>query len=210
MRLDGFFTIEGPNGSGKTTLVQKLVNRLTNEYEEDQIVATRSFHLDGTLEEVRESNALEDQLAIAAFDRAVHTRNVIAPAIMEGRLVVSDRYIDSTIVYQLLLRGHPVEPYLHLVAPEGIAIPEATLVLMNPPELCAERIAQRGGKPDLSFLRREYEAYEQLIELFPRRVFPIYSTDDAYWFIRRAFADKNLRRRSCRKKETISSGSERS
>lgn len=96
----GFFlTVEGLDGSGKTTVVEAL-----SEAFNDVVVTQEPSDL-WTGEIVRDSLSSEDDPSLTTFhqfmsDRVNHIEKTIVPALEEGRLVISDRYGDSTRAYQ--------------------------------------------------------------------------------------------------------------
>jgi len=83
-------------------------------------------------------------------DRAEHVAKVIRPSLERGEIVLCDRYIDSTIAYQALGLGLPLEKLAELnrIATGGL-LPDLTLLLDVPPEIGLERVKQR------RFLRKE-------------------------------------------------------
>ncbi len=105
-----FITFEGIDRSGKTTQAERLVERLGAEGL--AVVFTLEPGGTGLGRKVRslvlarrsEVDPAAEMLLFAA-DRAQHVNTVIRPALLEGKVVVSDRYVDSTVVYQGYGRG---------------------------------------------------------------------------------------------------------
>ena len=105
-----FITFEGIDRSGKTTQAERLVERLRAEGR--AVVLTLEPGGTGLGRRVRslvlarrsEVDPAAEMLLFAA-DRAQHVNTVIRPALMQGKVVVSDRYVDSTVVYQGYGRG---------------------------------------------------------------------------------------------------------
>jgi dTMP kinase len=139
----GFFiTLEGGEGSGKSTLLNHLAERLTQQGY--QVVTTREPGGTQLGETIREwllnkkshaslSNEAELLLFLAA--RAQHIVEVIQPAIQAGKIVICDRFNDSTIAYQGAARGlnfKKTEQLCQLVC--GEVIPQLTLFLDVDPE----------------------------------------------------------------------------
>jgi len=112
-----------------------------------------------------------------AAARAQLVRDVIRPALGSGRIVLSDRYIDSSLVYQGIARGLGVERILDLnLGATGGLMPDLTLVLHLDVAGSRERLAARGeggdrieGEP-LDFHRQVEEGYRQLEEMYPARL----------------------------------------
>jgi dTMP kinase len=92
-----FVTFDGPNGSGKSTLLNAVGQNLQNLgfdiYQTKE--PTSRFHVNN--EEKFNSNNLFDLLL---EDRLIHLRDDISPALSDGKVVLCDRYIASSLVYQ--------------------------------------------------------------------------------------------------------------
>ena len=106
-----FLTIEGTDGAGKTTQI-----KLLEEYLKDKgynVICTREPGGTPISEKIREiiidKNNSEmtgvTEALLYAASRAQHTSQVILPALNDGCIVISDRYLDSSIVYQGFARG---------------------------------------------------------------------------------------------------------
>ncbi len=149
MKRGKFITFEGGEGAGKSTQAKRLAERL----EGAGIPALVTREPGGTpLGEDIRGLILKDrpqdpvtELLLFAAARAEHVTAVIRPALDEGTWVISDRFIDSTRVYQGKL--YMVEPELiRLIEKYTVAadFPDLTLILDLPPEAGLERAASRG------------------------------------------------------------------
>ncbi len=106
-----FITLEGPEGTGKSTQARLLARRLRREGYET--VLTREPGGTPIGRRIREvilapghrAMCPETELALYFSDRAQHLREVVWPALEEGKIVVSDRFTDSTLAYQGYGRG---------------------------------------------------------------------------------------------------------
>lgn len=141
-------TLEGPEKSGKTTQIQKLERYLKKEG--FPVVAT--FEPGGTLEgdmirRVLFSPEIDDyrwtptaELFMFEAARAMNWANLIKPALVAGKVVASDRFSDSTTVYQGAKGGLPWEiiEELNLLATEG-NVPDLTLYFDIEPEMALQR-----------------------------------------------------------------------
>ena len=104
-----FIVFEGIDGSGKSTHMKKLANELRNigyyvietaEPSKDEIgsfIRRYAKRNDGRL-------PVEVEALLFAADRRMHLKNVIEPALRNGHIVISDRYLHSTLAYQGALR----------------------------------------------------------------------------------------------------------
>lgn len=108
-RPSGFFiTFEGPDGSGKTTQSQLLLGRLleanydavwTREPGGTRLGEILRGHMLNSDAEFGEFSPRVDALLLSAA-RAHHVRELIEPALRDGKIVLCDRFVDSTIAYQ--------------------------------------------------------------------------------------------------------------
>ena len=131
-----FIVFEGGDGSGKSTQLARLVESLRADGH--HVVATREPGGTAIAEQIRHvildpANAdLCDraEALLYAASRAEHVHHVVRPALERGEIVVSDRYMDSSIVYQGLGRGLGADEVrdLNLWATEGLR-PDLTIVL---------------------------------------------------------------------------------
>ena len=181
-----FVTIEGGDGSGKTRHI-----RLLGEYLGSRGVAPLITREPGDTPMGKELRRLlveggpdslsdETELFLILADRAQHVREVVNPAFEEGRLVLSDRYADSTLAYQGYGRGMDLDLLrrLNLVATGG-TMPELTIILDCPVDVALARAAERqdGGAAretrfeaeGITFQRRVREGFLELAEAEPSR-----------------------------------------
>lgn len=103
-------TLEGPEGAGKSTQAQALLCWL--QYQGYDPLLTREpggtdlgNRIRDILLETGSDIAAKAEILLYGADRAQHVEKVIAPALNEGRIVLCDRYIDSTTAYQGYARG---------------------------------------------------------------------------------------------------------
>ncbi len=99
-----FIVIEGLDGSGKTTQAKLLVERLQKSHNavyttEPSFGKIGSFIRDRCLYEEKRLDSAVEALLFAA-DRVEHVQNEVVPALTEGKLVISDRYVYSSLAYQ--------------------------------------------------------------------------------------------------------------
>lgn len=148
-----FITFEGPDGSGKTTQLQRVADALRQEGYEvlesrepgGTMLAekVRDIVLDGSLPLLNKTEVL---LYLAA--RSEHVSRVLQPALEAGKIVLCDRFSDSTLVYQGLVKGLDADGLgmlriLNDYASDGLT-PDLTLVMDGRPEILAARRSLRG------------------------------------------------------------------
>lgn len=180
---EGFFiTLEGTDGAGKSTQMKYL-----KEFFEDKgysVLLTREPGGTAISEKIRElilDNAHEEmgdktEALLYAAARAQHVEQVIIPALKEGKVVLCDRFVDSSIVYQGEARSIGKESIeaINRFATAGLT-PNLTLWFDLPPEEGLRRVASQGEadrleKEALQFHQRVYEGYRSLKDQYPHRI----------------------------------------
>ena len=150
MKKSLFITFEGPDGSGKTTQIARVAKWL--EKLNYNIVCTREPGGTKSAEKIRQivldpclpiKAEAETLLYLAA--RAEHVEKVIAPALLAGKIVLCDRFSDSTFVYQGITRGMDLKVLrlMDAFATKGLK-PDVTFILDGLPELLVARRQKRG------------------------------------------------------------------
>lgn len=178
-----FISMEGPDGSGKSTQI-KLLCQYLKELGYD-VVLTREPG--GTLigEKIRgiildtEHNEMADraEALLYAASRAQHVDQVIKPALEAGQLVVCDRFIDSSIVYQGY--GRALGDFVRVINEYAVdgCMPDKTLLLLLNPQAGKDRIARKEQDRlellDISFHEKVYQGYLALMKLYPDRIVAI-------------------------------------
>jgi dTMP kinase len=143
-----FVTFEGPEGAGKSTVIAQIARRLREEGKDP--VSTREPGAGPFGAKIREILLHGDdmtpraELFLFLADRAQHVATVIRPALLANRLVLCDRYIDSTIVYQAVSRGLDVEfvKAANAFATECL-VPDRTFLLDLEPEIGLARVPDK-------------------------------------------------------------------
>lgn len=156
--------IEGIDGSGKTTQVELLAkfcseNRLAHVVSKEPTKGKYGMQIRESATHGRMS--VEEELEILRKDRAEHVENIIAPALVEGKIVILDRYYFSTAAYQ---GRHGADAELILAANERFAPqPDLLIVLDVPAQIGIGRVRSRGDQPNKF---EKVAALEQAREIF--------------------------------------------
>ena len=172
-----FVTFEGLDGSGKSTQAALAAASLAEGGRE--VVATREPGGTPLGERVRE--LLLDgpemtpwaEASLFAAARAELAERVIRPALARGAIVVSDRYLDSSLAYQGVARGLGIERVLDLNAAVSDLLPDRTFVLLVDEATAAARL---GRKPDrieregADFRAAVDAGFRAVAERFPERI----------------------------------------
>ena len=176
-----FITMEGPDGSGKTTQIALLAKVLAKAGLE--VVQTREPG--GTpladriralvLDPAHDKMTARAEALLYMAARTQHTAELIRPAMERGAVVISDRYADSTLVYQGVARGLPMDSliWLNRFATEDLT-PDLTLLLDGDTDCLAQRVTSRGNKDrldneDAEFHRKVREGFLLLAAQNPER-----------------------------------------
>lgn len=196
-----FITIEGTEGSGKTTVAKELAKLLKENGHE--VVHTREPGGTPISESIR--NVILDRSHTAmdgrteallyAASRRQHLVEKIWPALKEGKVVLCDRFLDSSLAYQGYARGLGYDEVLNinLFATEN-TYPDLTLFFVIKPEDGLQRIAKNKNREvnrldleKLPFHQKVYDAFMELTKKFPERFVIIDASktlpeviDDAY------------------------------
>ncbi len=178
-------SFEGSEGSGKSTQITRLADQLQRSGRE--VVATREPGGTEIGEQIRniivhnskgDEMCPETELLLFTAARAQVVREVIAPALLRGAVVLSDRYLDSSTVYQGIARNLAPGPVSEINRfAVGDVMPDLTIVIDVPTEVSLARIRQRAsGLPDrmerenISFYTKVREGYLLLALQWPARV----------------------------------------
>ncbi len=177
-----FITLEGPDGSGKTSQVAPLVEFLQNEGL--QLLALREPGGTEISEQVRQvimtmkNTGMNPRTEILLFlaARAQLVAEVIRPALAEGKVILCDRYADSTLAYQGYGHGVDLEILRSMLDfATGRLYPDLTLLLDIETEAGLRRKRRAGGEwnrldaYDIDFHRRVRQGYFELAANEPER-----------------------------------------
>jgi dTMP kinase len=177
---EGYFVVfEGGEGAGKTTQMTALVEWL--EARGDDVVTTRepggteigSRIRDLVLDPESVSMDARTEALLYAADRAQHVAEVIKPALTAGKIVVSDRFVDSSLAYQGLARGLGLEEIYNISEwATGGLMPDLVFFLKIDPETAFERLSgerDRIEKETGEFHESVTAAYMQIAKRYPTR-----------------------------------------
>jgi dTMP kinase len=178
-----FITFEGPDGSGKSTQINLLSEYLVEKGKDALITREPGGTRIG--DKIREllldpSNSEMDdrtEMFLYAASRAQHVSEVIKPALEAGTMVISDRFVDSSYVYQGGARGlGEAVTEINKYAIDGCE-PDVTFLLILDPEISQQRMENRSQDrieaEGISYQSKVTEAYRALAEKYPKRMFII-------------------------------------
>lgn len=178
-----FITFEGNDGSGKSSAIQAVYDELIKE--NYNVILTREPGGSKIAEKIRTIILDTDNLGmdsktealLYAASRREHLMKKIIPALNEGKIILSDRYLDSSLVYQGIARGIGVNEIYNL---NKFAIddylPDLTIMLAVRPEIGMERIKNNRHEFDrlelekIEFHHKVYNGYKEVAKLYPNRI----------------------------------------
>jgi dTMP kinase len=177
-------SFEGSEGSGKSTQLAHLAEHLQKV--EREVVSVREPGGTEIGEQIRnlivhnsrgDEMCAEAELLLFAAARAQLVREIIAPALMRGAIVLSDRFLDSSTVYQGIGRNLAMDPVqqINLFA-VGNVMPHLTVVIDVPTEVGLARIRQRPSdvpnrmeRENINFYEKVRQGYLMLAQGMPER-----------------------------------------
>ncbi|MEK5230231.1 dTMP kinase [Lysinibacillus sp. FSL K6-0232] len=184
MNSNLFITFEGPEGAGKTTIIEKITERLAQA--NIDVLATREPGGIEIAEKIRTiilnpaHTAMDErtEALLYAAARSQHYFEKVRPALDAGKLVICDRFIDSSLAYQGYARGIGINEVLAINEfAIGKKLPDVTILFDLAPEVGLARIHATGSREvnrldveSLAFHQKVREGYLQLVEQYPERI----------------------------------------
>ena len=182
-----FITFEGPDGSGKSSVINQVYRYLLKKYP-NKVARTREPG--GTNNPIAEDirniilNKLDYKIIpvteamLFAASRAQHIHDYIMPHLNNNEIVLCDRFVHSSLIYQGVARGLGQEyvKQLNEYALEGLW-PDLTFVLMVRPSVGLKRITKnnqrefnRLDREELSLHQKVYRGYKDMVKKYPKGI----------------------------------------
>ena len=175
-----FISFEGGEGSGKSSVINVVRDRLLADGY--KVIITREPGGVKVSEQIRDvilavdnQMSKETEALLYAASRTEHLYSKVIPHVNDGYIVLSDRYIDSSLAYQGYARGIGIEKVLEINMFAKEYLPKVTYFFDVRPEVGLARIQGR-DKIDrldletLDFHQKVYEGYQEVCNLYPERV----------------------------------------
>ena len=188
MRKGIFISIEGPDGSGKSTQIENIKQFFSDKNMET--IYTREPGGTAIGERIREilldrqctEMDFMTEAMLYAASRAQHVAQVIKPALAEGKVIVCDRFVDSSIAYQGY--GRQLGDAVRVINEYAVAgcMPDVTFLLKVDPNVGKGRVRSRaavGQAEDrldaekTAFHEAVFQGYLELEQKYPDRIFGI-------------------------------------
>lgn len=178
-----FISFEGVDGAGKTTQIKKFAKYLEDKgVDFIQVREPGGTNFSELIREILLDPEVEmsnrSELLLFESARADLVDKVIKPALDKGKVVISDRFYDSTTVYQSYGRGIDLKSTLKL---HGFAVngvhPDKTIFLNLDFEVSQERVNRKNKdrmeSAGIEFHKKVYEGFQSIKDIFPERIIEI-------------------------------------
>ena len=169
-----FVVVEGPNGVGKSTAIE-LATEIVRQRSSRRVHPTRepsSTSLGASIRELEPTLPREALALACAADRHDHVHREIEPALDSGAIVISDRYVPSSLVLQRL-DGLSLEYIWPLNS--GVRVPDLTVYLDDEADAITSRLAERDMKSRFEHDRtteKERDLYAQARDFLGEQGWP--------------------------------------
>src|ERR1044071_7500775 len=177
-------SFEGSEGSGKSTQIALLAAHFQKAGRD--VISTREPGGTEIGEQIRniivhnskgDEMCAETELLLFTAARAQLVREVIAPALLRGAIVLSDRFLDSSTVYQGIARNLAADPVAQINRfAVGEVMPDLTIVIDVPEEVSLARVNKRASdlpdrmeRENVDFYKKVREGYLVLAKGMPKR-----------------------------------------
>lgn len=181
-----FISFEGNDGSGKSSAIKAVYDKL-KELGYD-VILSREPGGSKIAEKIRELILDKDNLGmddwtealLYAASRREHIKKTILPALKEGKIILCDRFLDSSLAYQGNARGLGMENIytMNQYATNGL-LPDVTLFVCVHPEVGLARIKKNARDMDrleleaMEFHHKVYDGYVKLCDIYKDRIIKI-------------------------------------
>ncbi|MBS4026214.1 MAG: dTMP kinase [Clostridia bacterium] len=189
-----FITLEGPDGSGKSTMIN-LIGQFLKENGQEFILTREPGGTkigekirDIIIDREHDNMGAETEALLFAASRAQHVHEKIIPSINEGKIVVCDRFLLSSLAYQGVGRDLGIER-VKMINDFGLRgiVPDLILFFHVDPEVTLLRKTKEGGdrleEEGGSFHKQVYDGYMTLLKKYPDNIVLIDATkpiEDVY------------------------------
>lgn len=202
--MKGYFvSFEGPDGAGKSTVLKEVLTEIGPKLK-TQYLVTREPGGSKIAEKIRDiildpandkMDAKTEALLYAA-SRSQHVEEIIRPALQAGKVVFSDRFVDSSLAYQGNGRDLGIEEVKQINDfATGELDPDLTFFLDVAPEIGLERIEKlRPGQEDrleqenLAFHKKVYAGFLKVKDMYPERFVTIDATQNLEQVVKQVVA----------------------
>ena len=181
MNMKNFITLEGGECSGKTTIIESIIKKL-EELNIDYITTREpggiriAEDIRNIILDVKNTEMTpECEALLYAASRMQHLSQKVIPAIEANKVVICDRFLDSSLVYQGYARGLGIDKVLTINSFALDYLPGLTLFIDVTPDVALKRMSGR-NKADrldletMDFHQKVYEGYQLVYKKYPERI----------------------------------------
>ena len=181
MNMKNFITLEGGECSGKTTIIESIIKKL-EELNIDYITTREpggiriAEDIRNIILDVKNTEMTpECEALLYAASRMRHLSQKVIPAIEANKVVICDRFLDSSLVYQGYARGLGIDKVLTINSFALDNLPGLTLFIDVTPDVALKRMSGR-NKADrldletMDFHQKVYEGYQLVYKKYPERI----------------------------------------
>lgn len=175
-----FITFEGGEGSGKTSVIkaisklltEKNITHITTREPGGSLIAEKIRNI--LLDKNNKNLSAKTEALLFASSRAQHLDEVILPALKDNKIVLCDRYLDSSLAYQGFARGLGFDDILKINHFAVKQMPNYTIYIDVTPNLGLKRATNRGDLnrldlETLEFHEKVREGYLKLAKMYKKR-----------------------------------------
>lgn len=181
MEMKKFITFEGGECSGKTTIIKEICKK----FEEMNIdyITTRepggiriAEDIRNIILDIRNTDMTSEcEALLYAASRMQHLSQKVIPAIQENKVVLCDRFLDSSLAYQGYARRLGMDNVLKANSFALDYLPGLTIFIDVLPEVALKRLSSRDKSDRLDleaqdFHKRVYEGYQEVLKMYPKRI----------------------------------------
>jgi dTMP kinase len=171
-----FITFDGPNGVGKTTVLESVSDKL--KLKKIDVFLTKeptNSELGNFLKNYDEAYRGNSLACVAAADRYYHIEKIIAPALEAKKIVLCDRYVDSSLVLQ---RIDNVDLDFIWAINKNVIIPDLSIIFTAPPQTLNNRLKLRSTlsvfENDENARKKEVEYYDHTAKFLREQGFNVF------------------------------------
>ena len=175
-----FISFEGGEGSGKSTAISLIKERLVNEGYNVEVTrepggVAVSEQIRDVILDINNNMCKETEALLYAASRVEHLYKKVIPLLEEGYIVISDRYIDSSLAYQGFARNIGVDRILEINRFALDYMPKVTYFFDVKPEIGLARIKGRDkidrlDLEEMAFHQSVYDGYVEIAKMYPKRI----------------------------------------
>lgn len=177
-----FITFDGPNGVGKTTILESVSDNFKSK--KMDVLLTKeptNSELGNFLKKYDEAYRGHSLACVAAADRYYHIEKIISPALNDRKIVLCDRYVDSSLVLQ---RIDNVDIDFIWAINKNVIIPDMSIIITASPQTLTNRLKSRNAlsvfEQDDNARMKEVDYYEYASKFLGKQGFNVFNLNNEF------------------------------